>query len=209
MKNWILCFFCVCVYGLLPVHAQKPDDYKMIGDPIMPVRVKTGKTTFQKESIPYVQYQPVYVYPPVSFNTPEEWRQYWRLIRDVKRTLPIAKLINQTIVETYDYLQTLPNKKAKDEHLQKVEKGLKAQYMPRMKRLTFRQGKLLIKLVDRQTNSTTFELVRAFYGPFKAGFYQTFAALFGASLRKRYDPEHNPEDHLTERVINMVESGQL
>lgn len=57
-----------------------------------------------------------------------------------------------------------------------------------MKKLTFAQGKLLIKLVDRQTNSTGYELVKAFMGPFKAGFYQTFAALFGASLKKQYDP---------------------
>ena len=68
-----------------------------------------------------------------------------------------------------------------------------------MKKLSFAQGKLLIKLVDRQSNQTSFELVKAFMGPFKAGFYQTFAALFGASLKKEYDP--NGEDKLTERVV--------
>ncbi|WP_373729943.1 DUF4294 domain-containing protein, partial [Bacteroides heparinolyticus] len=83
----------------------------------------------------------------------------------------------------------------------------KEQYTPRLKKLTFAQGKLLIKLVDRQTNSTGYELVKAFMGPFKAGFYQTFATLFGASLKKQYDPAG--EDALTERVILMVESGQL
>ena len=88
-----------------------------------------------------------------------------------------------------------------------VEKGLKEQYTPRMKKLSFSQGKLLIKLVDRQTHSTSYELVKAFMGPFKAGFYQTFAALFGASLKKQYDP--TGDDALTERVILMVESGQL
>lgn len=200
----MISFFCTfCIF------AQNTDDYKEVGDPIMPVRVRTGRTVFQKDSIPYVQYQPVYVYPPQTFSNAAEWRNYWRLVRDVKRVLPIAKLINETVIETYEYLQTLPDKKAKDEHIRRVEKGLMAQYKPRMKRLTFRQGKLLIKLVDRQTNSTGYELIRAFYGPFKAGFYQTFAALFGASLKKRYDPEHDPEDHLTERVINLVESGQL
>ena len=199
----------ISLFCTLGAYAQSQDEYKNVGDPIMPVRVKTGHTVFQKDSIAYVQYQPVYVYPPPNFNTAAEWRQYWRLVRDVKRTLPIAKLINETVIETYEFLQTLPDKKSKDAHIRRVERGLMQQYKPRMKRLTFRQGKLLIKLVDRQTNSTGFELIRAFYGPFKAGFYQTFAALFGASLKKRYDPEHNPEDHLTERVINLVESGQL
>ena len=76
-----------------------------------------------------------------------------------------------------------------------------------MKNLSFAQGKLLIKLVDRQSNQTSFELVKAFMGPFKAGFYQTFAALFGASLKKEYDP--NGEDKLTERVVILVENGQI
>ena len=88
-----------------------------------------------------------------------------------------------------------------------MEKSIKEQYTPVMKRLTFSQGKLLIKLVDRQTHSTGYELVKAFLGPFKAGFYQAFAALFGASLKKQYDAEG--EDQLIERIILMVESGQL
>lgn len=69
------------------------------------------------------------------------------------------------------------------------------------------KGKLLIKLVDRQSNQTSYELVKAFMGPFKAGFYQTFASLFGASLKKEYDPLG--EDKLTERIVLMVESGQI
>lgn len=75
-----------------------------------------------------------------------------------------------------------------------------------MKKLTFSQGKLLIKLVNRQTDSSSYELVKAFMGPFKAGFYQTFAALFGASLKKEYHPEG--EDRLTERVVLLVETDK-
>ena len=76
-----------------------------------------------------------------------------------------------------------------------------------MKKLTFSQGKLLIKLVDRECNQSSYELVKAFMGPFKAGVYQTFASLFGASLKKEYDPEH--DDAMTERVVTLVENGQL
>ena len=98
-------------------------------------------------------------------------------------------------------------RKPDQKHIKRVEKGLKEQYTPRMKKLSFAQGKLLIKLIDRQSNSTSYELVKAFMGPFKAGFYQTFAALFGASLKKEYDPQG--EDKLTERVVLMVENGQI
>jgi len=125
----------------------------------------------------------------------------------VKKVYPISKEVNRAIIETYEYLQTLPNEKARNKHIKRVEKGLKEQYTPQMKKLSFSQGKLLIKLIDRQSHQTSYELVKAFMGPFKAGFYQTFAALFGASLKKEYDPEG--EDRMVERIVLQVESGQL
>ena len=134
-------------------------------------------------------------------------RYYYKLVRDVKKTLPIAKEIRNVVIETYEFLETLPDDEAKQRHIKAVEKGLKKQYTPRMKKLTFSQGKLLIKLVDRECNQSSFRLVRAFMGPFKAGFYQTFAALFGASLKKEYHPED--EDRMIERVATLVENGQL
>lgn len=162
---------------------------------------------YEGDTIPSVKLPTVYVFKPLIFKNKRQSRHYSRLVRDVKKVLPIAKEINRAIIETYEYLQTLPNDNARNNHMKAVEKGLKEQYTPRMKKLTFRQGKLLIKLVDRQTNSTGYELVKAFMGPFKAGFYQAFAALFGASLKKEYDAQG--EDALTERVILLVESGQL
>lgn len=164
---------------------------------------------YQGDTIPCIQLRNVYIFPSLNFKSKKEWQEYYRLVRNVKKTLPIAREINRAIIETYEYLETLPNKKAKEKHLKRVEKGLKEQYTPRMKKLTFAQGKLLIKLVDRQSNQSSFELVKAFMGPFKAGFYQTFAALFGASLKKEYNPEKNKEDKLTERIILLVENGQL
>ena len=149
----------------------------------------------------------LYIFPELKFKNKKEQLEYYRLVRNVKKTLPIARIINRTILETYEYMETLPNKKAKEKHLKRVEKGLKEQYTPMMKKLTFAQGKLLIKLVDRECNQSSYELVKAFMGPFKAGFYQTFAALFGASLKKQYDAEGN--DKLAERVITLVENGQL
>ena len=132
---------------------------------------------------------------------------YYRLVRNVKKTLPIAKEVNRAIIETYEYLLTLPDEKAREKHLQIVEKGVKEQYTPRLKKLTFSQGKLLIKLINRETSSSSYELVKAFLGPFKAGFYQAFAAIFGASLKKEYHPEG--EDILIEQIIILVENGQL
>ena len=167
----------------------------------------TPMCVYQGDTIPCVQLSTVYIFKPMVFKNKRDMRRYYRLIRDVKKVLPIANEVRTAIIETYEYLQTLPDEEARQRHLKYMEKSIKQQYTPRMKKLTFSQGKLLIKLIDRQTNSTGFELVRAFLGPFRAGFYQAFAALFGASLKKQYDPEG--EDALTERIVLLVESGQL
>lgn len=143
----------------------------------------------------------------MKFKNKKQERYYWKIVRDVKKTLPIAKEVKRAVIETYEYLETLPDKKSRERHIKLVEKGLKEQYTPRMKKLTFSQGKLLIKLINRECNQSSYQLVKAFMGPFKAGFYQTFAALFGASLKKEYHPED--EDKLVERVIILVENGQL
>lgn len=162
---------------------------------------------YKGDTIPALRLPTVYVFKPLKFKNKKQQKEYNRLVYNVKKTLPIAKEVNRAIIETYEFLQTLPDEKARQEHLKMVEKGVKEQYTPRLKKLTFSQGKLLIKLINRETDSSSYELVKAFLGPFKAGFYQAFAALFGASLKKEYYPEG--EDLLIERVVLLVENGQL
>jgi hypothetical protein len=162
---------------------------------------------YDGDTIPDLRMPTLYVFKPIVFKNKKKQKEYNRLVRNVKKTLPIAKEVNRAIIETYEYLLTLPDEKSRQKHLQLVEKGLKQQYTPRLKKLTFSQGKLLIKLIDRETDSSSYELVKAFLGPFKAGFYQAFAAIFGASLKKEYHPED--EDALIEQIVLQVESGQL
>jgi hypothetical protein len=162
---------------------------------------------YKGDTIPSITLPDVYIFKPLKFRNDKERKEYYRLVYNVKKTFPISQEINRTIIETYEYLQTLPNEKIRQKHIKRVEKGLKEQYTARMKKLSFAQGKLLIKLVDRQSNQTSYELVKAFMGPFKAGLYQTFAGLFGASLKKQYDPEG--EDRMIERIVLQVQNGQL
>lgn len=189
------------VFSFIAAAAYSQQQTTTINGYMVPVCVYKGDT------IPAVQLPNVYIFRPLKFKNEKERREYYRLVRNVKKTLPLAREINRAVIETYEYIETLPDKKAREKHLKLVEKGLKEQYTPIMKKLTFSQGKLLIKLVNRQTDSSSYELVKAFMGPFKAGFYQTFAALFGASLKKEYHPEG--EDRLTERVVLLVENGQI
>ena len=169
--------------------------------------VKVGRVLDKGDSIQYVELNKIYVYPPLTFEDERQRMEYNRLVYNVKKVLPIAKEVNKIIIETYEYLQTLPDKKSRDEHMKRVEADIKREYTPRMKKLTYAQGKLLIKLVYRETSSSSYQLIQAFLGPIRAGFYQAFAWFFGASLKKEYQP--NGVDRLTERVALQVEAGQL
>ena len=162
---------------------------------------------YEGDTIASLRMPTLYCFKPLNFKNNKQRQQYTRLVRNVKKTLPIAKEVNRAIIETYEFLQTLPDEKARQKHLNAVEKSVKEQYTPRMKKLTFAQGKLLIKLINRETDSSSFELVKAFLGPFKAGFYQAFAAIFGASLKKEYHPEG--EDAMVEQIVLLVESGPI
>ena len=202
-----------CLFLCLPLVAQgkgtmSPKERKVdMNSPTFVPMVRVGKVLEDGDSIKYVEMSNVYVYAPLTFKNNRQRNAYNRLVNNVKKVLPIAKEVNRAIIETYEYLATLPNQKAREEHLKLVEKSIKAQYTPKMKRLTLSQGKLLIKLIYRETNSSSYELVQAFLGSSKAVFYQTFAWMFGASLKKEYDPEG--KDRLTERVVRLVEAGQL
>ena len=116
---------------------------------------------YNSDTIPHITLRTVYVYPKLKFKNRRQERYYYKLVRDVKKTLPIAKEVRNAVIETYEYLETLPDEEAKQKHIKAVEKGLKQQYTPRMKKLTFSQGKLLIKLVNRECNQSSFQLVRA------------------------------------------------
>jgi hypothetical protein len=166
-----------------------------------------GVTVKDGETIPQIKLPTVYIYAPLKFKSNRERKRYDRLVYDVKKTLPLATEIRRIIIETYEVLQILPDEKAKKRHIEKLENELKEVYTPKMKKLTLRQGKLLIKLVDRQCDQNAYQLVRLFMGSFKAAFYQSFASMFGASLKKSYDPEG--EDALVERVVILVTHGVL
>lgn len=169
--------------------------------------VRVGKVLAGRDSVKCVEMNNVYVFGPLQFKNDKQRAAYNRLVANVKKVLPIAKEVNRAVLETYEYLETLPTEKERKEHMKIVEKSLKAEYTPRLKKLTFAQGKLLIKLVYRETNSSGYELVQAFLGTGRAAFYQTFAWMLGASLKKEYQPKGR--DRMTERVVRLVEAGQL
>lgn len=203
----VMLLFTACLTAAAQDDVTSDDNEVGTESPAFVPMVKVGKALVDNDSIQYVELNTLYVYPKLTFKDERQRQAYNRLVANIKKVLPIAKEVNSIIVETYEYLQTLPDKKSKDEHMKRVEKGIRKEYTPRMKKLTYSQGKLLIKLVYRECNSSSYQLIQAFLGPIRAGFYQAFASLFGASLTKKYDPEG--VDKYTERIVRQVEAGQI
>lgn len=206
MKVRLLTILLILCCPALYVSAQDVPQ-TVAEEPTFVPEVKLAKAMVDGDSVLFMKMNNVYVYPVMEIKSEKQRRAFNRLVQNVKKVLPIAKETNKIIIETYEYLQTLPDQKSRDEHMKKVEKEIYQKYKPRMKKLTYSQGKLLIKLVNRECNSSSYDIVKAFMGPIRAGFWQAFAWTFGASLKKEYKPE--TKDRLTERVVLMVEAGQL
>ena len=158
------------------------------------------------DTIAIIDLKEVYIYAPYKFKNNREKIKYMKLVRDVKRTLPYAKLVYETLIETYEYIQYMPEKE-QQEHLKRMEKELFKQYKPELKKLTLSQGKLLIKLINRECNQSSYSIVKAFLGSFRAGFWNFFAGIFGASLKTEYDPDG--KDAMIEKIVILVENGQI
>ncbi len=149
----------------------------------------------------------VWVYPPLKFKNKKQEKFYWRTVRDVKKTLPLSKYIKDVIIATNDTLMKLPTKQERDKYMRGFEKRIYKQEYDRMSKLTLRQGILLMRLVDRECEATSYDLIKAYRGSVSAGFYQMFAKMLGADLKIEYGSHE--DDPIIERIINLVESGQL
>ena len=153
--------------------------------------------------------RPVTIWPRLKFKNDKEKAAYDRLVRNIKITLPYAKMIRETLIETYEYVETFPTQKEREEYLKRMEKELFKQYKPVLKRFSKRQAKVLIKLIQRETDQSSYQIVKAFLGSFRAAFWQGFGKLFGVSLRGKYQPQKNKDDAMMERIATQVEEGIL
>lgn len=149
----------------------------------------------------------VYIFPERTFENLHQQKRYSRLIMNVKKAYPWAKMAGQLMVDVNNHLQTLPTEKEQKEYLKKVEKELLDNYTEDMKKLTVTQGKILIKLVYRETGETSYDIVEFYRGNFTAFFWQALARLFGSNLKLEYDPLG--EDRLIEEIVVQIENGQL
>lgn len=160
------------------------------------------------DTIPYFHLKEVSIESMIAYLTPDEIRKNQKLIRNVKKVLPYAKMGKARLDQIEANAEKM-NDRQRKEYIKKMEKELLDEFGDELKNLTVSQGKVLLKMVDRETGRTSYMLVDELRGKLRAGFYQTFARLFGYNLKKRYDPLHDRNDNLLERVILSVEAGRV
>ena len=159
------------------------------------------------DTIPFFVLPTYYCYPPLKFKNKKEEQFYWRTVRDVKVVLPYVRHIRKVMEKTNEALMSMPDKASRDAYMKNFEKRIYKENETKFKDLTLNQGKLIIRLLDRETNNTSYELIKAYRGSFSAGFWQVFALVLGADLKTKYGTKE--EDAVIERVIVLVEAGQL
>ncbi len=163
-------------------------------------------TVVNGDTIPLYDLKEVVIYSRFGYLTPDEIRKNQRLIRNVKKTLPYAKLARNRLAQLDAQVLGMSEKERKLA-MKQAEKDITSEFSDELKRLTISQGKVLLKLIDRETGRTSYVLVNELRGKLRAGFYQTFARIFGYNLKSRFNPQEDKYDNLIERTVLSIEAG--
>ncbi len=160
------------------------------------------------ETLPEVEIKEVAVYGH-SGVTPRksELRKYDRLVYNIKRVYPYAMIVREKLTEVNNDLMNIPEEKDRKDYMKKIEKDVFASYEDDIREMTITQGRLLLKLIDRETQNTSYDLIKQYRGGLSAAFWQGIARIFGTNLKEQYDPYG--QDILIELIIQDIEMGLL
>ncbi|MBP5346885.1 MAG: DUF4294 domain-containing protein [Bacteroidales bacterium] len=200
MKKWLLMLLILAeVVTLRAQHIHYVNDE---GIEVFPAQIDpvTGDT------VPVVVLKNLYCFNRKRFKGSKYERDYWRMVNDVKKTLPIAKEARRLLVIAYDTCQVLSNRE-QSRYFKQLEKELWVKYKPQLKKLNYRQGKLLVRLIDRECNKQSYQIIREFLGRTRAVFWQGFGSLFGVSLKSEWEPDG--KDKELEDICIQVEQGMI
>jgi len=199
--------FIICMVLLFCVGGYSQTGEVSAPDSTQSIYHVLKTATYDGQTYPLVELNEITVFGKMPRGVRFNYRRHARLVYNVRRVYPYALLVRNEVGRVNRLLETMPNKKDQNNFLQQYEKDIFKEYEDDMKKLTFSQGKILIKLIERETQNTSFDLIRQYRGKFSATFWQSVARIFGADLKADYDPAG--EDYLIEQVIIEIEAGRL
>jgi hypothetical protein len=159
------------------------------------------------ETMPEIEIKEVNIHGRRKLSERFAYWRYQRLVYNVKRVYPYAVLVRVRLGEVDSQLKELPDDRERRKYIRDFEKQVFHDYEGDMRQMTITQGRLLIKLIDRETQNTSYDLIRDYRGKLSAGFWQAVARIFGSNLKDEYDPEG--EDATIEKIIREIEAGRL
>ncbi len=157
--------------------------------------------------LPEVEIKEATIHARTERTRRSEYRQYDKLVYNIRKVYPYALIVRSKLAEVNDDLKNYPDERDRKRYLKEVEKDVFAKYQHDIQNLTITQGRLLLKLIDRETQNTSYTLIREYRGKFSAAFWQSVARIFGTNLKEEYDPYG--DDALIEAIIRELDAGRL
>lgn len=196
MRIIALFLFSLCFFSL-ELEAQKLDTTPSVLESVV----------IDGDTIPLYRFDPVYIFSTPTFQNKREERRYGKLRRYVVKVYPYAEIAGEMLNEFDDTLRMIKSEYKRKKYIKEVEGRLMKEFEGELKKLTIKQGIILVKLIDRETGNTSYELVKELRGSFSAFIWQSLARLFGSNLKLQYDP--NGEDSDIEDIVLRIENGQI
>lgn len=157
------------------------------------------------DTLPVIDLPEVRVYERRDFEYLYLKRRYRRMIRNVKKAYPYALIAAEELKKLDDHLLTLENEKEQKAYINQTEKEIMKRFEKEVRKLTITQGIILVKLIDRETGRTSYQVIKELKGGFTAFFWQGIARIFGNNLKMEYDPEN--QDKIMEDIVLGIEAG--
>ncbi|MCB0819207.1 MAG: DUF4294 domain-containing protein [Bacteroidetes bacterium] len=206
MRKLILILSAVlfCLAGQAQIMGTQADKLsespKQVGYKLSFVITESGDT------LPVVNLTYVTISEERTFANKREARKWSRLKRDVAKVYPYSKLAGKKLKHYNDLMQGKSEKEQK-KLMEQAEEDLKAEFEDDIRNMTLNQGRILIKLIDRETGNSSYALVKDLRGTFQAFFWQSIARIFSTNLKESYNPHTNKEDKMIEDIIETIENG--
>ncbi|PKP08782.1 MAG: DUF4294 domain-containing protein [Bacteroidetes bacterium HGW-Bacteroidetes-4] len=159
------------------------------------------------DTLPNHNIKEIRVFPRKVFSNKREYRRYTRLMINVKKAYPFAIIARNELQIMNDSLKYIHGDKARRQFIKDYEKEMFQRYENDLRKLTFSQGRILLKLVYRELGNTSYNLVKEYRGDVSAIFWQGIARIFGSNLKSTYEPDGEDKD--IEEIIMMIDSGMI
>lgn len=182
--------------NILPAQVQPKDSSFVLGSAVIGV-----------DTMPNYDLKEIKVFPKKVFKNKREYRRYTRLVYNVKKAYPFALIARNELQIMVDSLQYIHGDRERKNYIKDYEKEMFRRYEDDLRKLTFSQGRILLKLVYREIGNTSYNLVKDYRGDISAVFWQGVARIFGSNLKSTYDPEGEDED--IELIIEMIDAGVI